>query len=113
MKKTAVSEVIEQRIFLIKGMKVMIDQHLAELYGVQTKVLIQAVKRNRRRFPVDFMLQLTGREFNSLRSQFVTSNRGGRRYRPYAFTEQGVAMLSTVLSSERAIHASQINPPIS
>ncbi len=90
-------EVVEQKIFLLRGQKVMIDRHLAELYGVRTKVLVQAVKRNKRRFPKDFMFQLTGQEFKSLRSQFVTSNRGGSRYRPYAFTEQGVAMLSTVL----------------
>jgi DNA-binding PadR family transcriptional regulator len=79
---------------------------LAELYGVQTKVLVQAVKRNLARFPADFMFQLTGEEFAALRSQFVTSNtegRGGRRTAPYAFTEQGVAMLSSVLGSTRAI----------
>lgn len=98
-------ERIEKRIYLFRGKKVMIDSHLAELYGVQTKVLVQAVKRNIDRFPEDFMFQLTKDEFDTLRSQFVTSNerRGGRRYLPYAFTEQGIAMLSSVLYSKRAI----------
>ncbi len=83
----------------------MLDSELAELYGVATKVLTQAVRRNARRFPEDFMIQLTAGEWKVLRSQFVTSKaaRGGRRYPPYAFTEQGVAMLSSVLGSERAI----------
>lgn len=81
----------------------MLSQDLAALYGVAPKVLMQAVKRNIKRFPPDFMFQLTRAEFNSLRSQIVTSNRGGARYLPYAFTEQGVAMLSSVLHSERAI----------
>lgn len=75
----------------------------SELYGVETKVLLQAVKRNRERFPEDFMFQLTTDEFGNLRSQFVTSSWGGRRYAPYVFTEQGVAMLSSVLKSPRAI----------
>ena len=99
------SAFIERRIFLMRGQKVMLDFHLAELYGVQTKVLIQAVKRNIRRFLKEFMFQLTNEEYQSLRSQFVTSKegRGGRRYLPYAFTEHGVAMLSSVLNSERAI----------
>lgn len=83
----------------------MLDADLAELYGVQTKVLLQAVKRNEARFPPDFMFRLDDEEFAALRSQFVTSKpgRGGRRYSPYVFTEQGVAMLSSVLRSERAI----------
>jgi hypothetical protein len=83
----------------------MLDADLAALYGVQTKVFVQAVKRNLARFPTDFMFQLTAEEWANLRSQFVTSSsgHGGRRTIPYAFTEQGVAMLSTVLSSERAI----------
>jgi ORF6N domain len=83
----------------------MLDGALAELYGVETKVLLQAVRRNARRFPADFMFQLSAQEFEGLRSQTVTSNegRGGRRYRPYAFTEQGIAMLSSVLRSERAV----------
>ena len=82
----------------------MLDTDLAKLYGVSTKALNQAVKRNTTRFPGDFIFQLTNEETITLRSQFVTSEgRGGRQYRPYAFTEQGVAMLSTVLHSERAI----------
>jgi phage regulator Rha-like protein len=98
-------QLIERRIYLIRGQKVMLDSELAELYGVSTKVFNQAVKRNRDRFPRDFMFQATLAEANSLRSQIVTSNqgRGGRRYLPYAFTEQGVAMLSSVLTSKRAV----------
>jgi len=99
------TERIERSIFLIRGHKVLLDVHLAALYGVTTKRLNEQVRRNRSRFPEDFMFQLTPEEAASLRSQFATSNkgRGGRRYAPYAFTEQGVAMLSTVLNSERAI----------
>ncbi|MCA1556719.1 MAG: ORF6N domain-containing protein [Acidobacteria bacterium] len=98
-------EVIERRIYLIRDQKVMLDSDLAKLYGVPTKVFNQAVKRNLTRFPPDFMFQLTTEEAESLRSQFVTSKpgRGGRRHVPYVFTEQGVAMLSSVLNSERAI----------
>ena len=98
-------ERIERAIFSIRGEKVMLDSHLAELYRVPTKVLIQAVKRNQERFPDDFAFQLTRQELVHLRSQIVTSNagRGGRRYLPYAFTEQGVAMLSSVLRSRRAV----------
>jgi hypothetical protein len=96
-------ERVERRIFLIRGQKVLLDGDLAALYEVEAKVLNQAVKRNRARFPADFMFQLTPAEFNALRSQIVTSNRGGRRYLPNAFTEQGVAMLSSVLRSERAV----------
>jgi hypothetical protein len=82
----------------------MLDADLAKLYGVSTKVFNQEVRRNEDRFPADFAFQLTEQEFHSLRSQFVTSKRrGGRRYRPYAFTEQGVAMLSSVLQSKRAV----------
>ena len=94
-------------IFFIRMHRVLLDSDLAELYGVPTKVLVQAVKRNIERFPSDFMFQLTENEWNTLRSQSVTSNagRGGRRYPPYAFTEQGVAMLSSVLSSQQAIAA--------
>jgi len=95
---------IEKAILLIRGQKVMLDADLAELYGVETRVLVQAVKRNIERFPEDFMFQLSQEEFTILRSQIVTSSDwGGRRYRPYAFTEQGVAMLSSVLRSQRAI----------
>jgi hypothetical protein len=98
-------EVIERRILLIRGHKVMLDSHLAELYEVQTFRLNEAVKRNRRRFPEDFMFQLTKEEATILTSQIAMSKpgRGGRRTLPYVFTEQGVAMLSTVLNSERAI----------
>ncbi|MGD0211558.1 MAG: ORF6N domain-containing protein [Desulfomonilia bacterium] len=96
-------ELIEKHIYSIRGHKVLLDIDLANLYEVETKVLIQAVKRNIDRFPDDFMFQLSREEFENLRSQIVTSNRGGRRYLPYAFTEQGVAMLSSVLRSERAI----------
>lgn len=81
----------------------MLDADLAELYGVEVRVLVQAVKRNLDRFPEDFMFQLTKEEFSSLRSQIVISSWGGRRYPPYAFTEQGVAMLSSVLRSKRAV----------
>ena len=110
-------ERIEQGILLIRGEKVLLDQDLAELYGVEPRALNQAVKRNRDRFPPDFMFQLTWKEAEALRSQTVTlksteatsadadrSRRGKhRKYRPYAFTEQGVAMLSSVLNSRRAI----------
>jgi hypothetical protein len=98
-------EPIERRIYLVRGQRVMLDAHLAELYQVETRVLIQAVKRNLDRFPEDFMLRLVEDEYASLRSQIVISNtgRGGRRYLPYAFTEHGVAMLSSVLNSKRAV----------
>jgi len=99
-------ERIESAIFLIRGQKVMLDQDLADLYSVATRVLVQAVKRNIERFPSDFMFRLTDQEFKDLRSQSVISSTwGGRRYPPYAFTEQGVAMLSSVLKSQRAIQA--------
>ena len=103
MKDLMPAEVIENKIYLIRGHKVILDRDLARLYGVPTKVLIQAVKRNHKRFPNDFMLLLTLQEVRNLRSQFVTSSWGGLRYLPCAFTEQGVAMLSSVLNSERAI----------
>lgn len=98
-------ERLERRIYLIRDQKVMIDSDLSELHAVPTKVFNQAVKRNRDRFPDDFMFQLTKHETDFLRSQNVTSKegRGGRRYLSYAFTEQGVAMLSSVLNSERAV----------
>ncbi len=98
-------EVIEKKIYLIRRQKVMLDSDLAELYGVETRTLVQAVKRNIGRFPQDFMFQLNNQEVITLRSQFVISKsgKGGRRYIPYVFTEQGVAMLSSVLNSERAI----------
>lgn len=97
-------ERIEKIILTVRGQRVMMDADLATLYGVTTKALNQAVKRNLARFPRDFMFQLTDEEAAALRSQIVTSKRrGGRQYRPYVFTEQGVAMLSSVLRSERAI----------
>ena len=94
---------IKSRIFTIRGVQVMLDRDLAELYGVSTKALNQAVKRNIRRFPDDFMLQLRKEDVENLRSQFVTSSWGGLRYMPYAFTEHGVLMLASVLKSETAI----------
>jgi hypothetical protein len=104
-------ERIQNFIFLIRGEKVLTDQQLAELYQVPTKVLLQAVKRNQERFPDDFAFQLTRQELAHLRSQIVTSKkgRGGSRYLPYVFTEQGVAMLSSVLRSKRAV---QVNVAI-
>jgi phage regulator Rha-like protein len=97
-------ELIERRIFLIRGRKVMFSTHLAELYEVEPRALVQAVKRNIERFPKDFMFQLSAAEFKNLKSQFVTSSWGGlRRATPYAFTEHGVAMLSSVLNSQRAV----------
>jgi hypothetical protein len=97
------TELIEQRIYLIRGHKVMLDRDLAELYQVQTKNLNKAVKRNIDRFPEDFMFRVAPEEIESLRFQIGTSNhgRGGRRYLPYVFSEQGVAMLSSVLNSKR------------
>src|SRR5258705_3314109 len=98
------TEKIERTIFCFRGVKVILSSDLAELYGVAVKALNQAVRRNIDRFPEDFMFQLTGEEFNDLKSQFVTSSWGGmRRALPYAFTEQGIAMLSGVLKSPRAI----------
>jgi hypothetical protein len=98
-------EIIESKILLVRGKKVMLDRDLARLYGVDTKALKQAVKRNQRRFPEDFMFELTQEEFQNWRSQFVTSkaDKMGLRYPPYAFTENGVAMLSSVLNSDRAV----------
>ena len=99
-------QVIERRIFLIRGQKVMLDSDLAELYGVETRALVQGLKRNLDRFPEDFMFQLSKEELEHWRSQIVMSNpaaKMGLRRRPYAFTEQGVAMLSSVLRSDRAV----------
>ena len=98
-------ELIEKKIYLVRGQKVMLGSDLAELYEVETRALVQAVKRNIGRFPPDFMFQLNNQEVTSLRSQIVISKsgKGGRRYIPYVFTEQGVAMLSSVLNNERAI----------
>jgi flagellar capping protein FliD len=99
-------ELIASKIYLIRGIKVMLDRDLAELYGVETKALKQAVRRNIDRFPADFMFEMTKSEFENWRSQIVTSksDKMGLRYKPMAFTEQGVAMLSSVLRSKRAIH---------
>ena len=98
-------ENIVSRIYYIRGKKVMIDRDLASLYGVETRILNQAVKRNEKRFPEDFMFQLTAEEFNNWKSQFVISksDKMGLRKSPFAFTEQGVAMLSSVLNSDNAI----------
>jgi hypothetical protein len=102
-------ERIASRIYLIRGQKVMLDQDLADLYQVETRVLVQAVKRNKERFPQDFAFQLSRQQFQHLRSQTVMSSWGGRRHPPYAFTEHGVTMLSSVLRSKRAI---QVNVAI-
>jgi len=107
MKEIIPAEIIESRILLLRGCKVMMDRDLAALYGVETKVLNQAVKRNAKRFPEDFMFRLNKGEFSVLlRSQFVTLDKGrGKhiKYLPCAFTENGIAMLSSVLNSERAV----------
>ena len=102
---TIPDEIIINKIYLIREQKVMIDRDLAELYGVETKVLKQAVKRNIERFPEDFMFEMTKKEFEIWRSQFVTSKSDimGLRYAPFCFTEQGVTMLSCILNSKRAI----------
>lgn len=96
-------EIITNKIYLIRNQKVMLDSHLAELYQVETKQLKRQVRRNLERFPEDFMFELTKNEYENLRSQFGTSSWGGSRYLPLVFTEQGVAMLSSVLNSDRAI----------
>ena len=97
-------ERLEKSIYLIRGEKVILDEELARMYQVRTKALVQAVKRNNKRFPEDFMFQLTAEEYSALRSQIVTSTGStGRRTLPYAFTERGISMLSSVLNSERAI----------
>ena len=116
MQKVVAVEPVEKSIFIIRGQKVMLSAHLSKLYGVEVRTLIQAIKRNVERFPADFMFQLTWEETESLRSQFVILNnyekktkdkasRRGRhvKYTPYAFTEQGVAMLSTVLRSKKEL----------
>lgn len=103
MKALVPTGTIEKKILMIDGQKVMLDSDLAELYGVETKTLVRAVKRNSERFPADFMVRLTKVEFDNLKYHFGTSRWGGRRYLPYAFTENGVAMLSSVLNSKRAI----------
>jgi len=98
---------IEGRILVIRGQRVMLDADLAELYGTQTGALVRAVKRNKERFPTDFMFQLSQREYDNLRCQIGTSSQwGGRRYAPYAFTEHGAIMAASVLNSERAVRVS-------
>jgi len=94
---------IEESILLLRGQKVLLDSTLAHLYGVENRALIQAVQRNRNRFPADLMFQINNQELTVLRSQIVISSWGGRRYIPFAFTEQGVAMLSSVLNSPQAV----------
>lgn len=103
MAEKNLSRSIESSIYLIRDQKVILDEDLALLYDVETRSLIQAVKRNLDRFPADFMFRLSDQEFGNLRSQIVISSWGGRRIPPYAFTEQGVAMLSSVLKSKRAV----------
>ena len=110
-------EKIQNRIYEVRGVRVMLDFDLAALYQVETRVLKQAVRRNLERFPEDFMFEMTENEYNllviSLESQFVISNeRGGRRYMPFAFTEHGVAMLASVLRSERKVEDSRSRPPV-
>lgn len=99
------AEVIERRILLVRGQKVMLDKHLAELYGVQTRDINKAVNRNIDRFPKDFMFQVTNNEFKNLMFHFGTSSWGGTRKRPRVFTEHGILMLSSVLRSKRAVQA--------
>ncbi|KQS33439.1 ORF6N domain-containing protein [Dyadobacter sp. Leaf189] len=96
-------QIIQNKVFVIRGCKVMLDYDLAEMYKIETKALKQAVRRNMDRFPPDFMFELTQKEYQVLRSQNVTSSPGGNRYLPFAFTEQGVAMLSSVLKSTKAL----------
>jgi len=103
MGKSIAPKSIAERIVVVRGVKILLDRDLADLYEIETRVLLQAVRRNAARFPGDFMFQLNNQELAILRSQFVISSWGGRRYPPYAFTEQGVAMLSSVLNSARAI----------
>jgi len=105
MNELIVQGEISSKILTLRGRQVILDMDLAELYQVETKVLNQAVKRNLDRFPDDFMFQLSEKEYENLRSQIVTSNkgRGGRRYMPYAFTEEGIYMLATVLNSKVAV----------
>jgi hypothetical protein len=101
------SDNLDRLIYEIRGQKVMLDADLAEVYGVETRVLVQAVKRNSRRFPVDFIFQLSEPEWDSLRSQIVISKgKGGRRYRPYVFTEHGAIMAAMVLNSPQAVQMS-------
>ena len=102
---TAIEE-IEEKIFLLRGKRVMLDHELAEIYQVETKTLNQAVKRNLKRFPADFMFQLSETEFAGMRSQNVTASKRNIRFRPYVFTEHGAVMLATILNSPTAVEAS-------
>jgi len=106
MKSLAAIAVVEKKILLIRGQKVILDVDLAELYGVSTKVFNQAVKRNFDRFPKDFMFRLTADEALAIRSQSVTASKRNIRYLPYAFTEHGIIMAASILNSQRAIDAS-------
>ena len=108
MNELVMQSEIKSRIYTVRGKEVMLDEDLAELYQVETKVFNQAVRRNKERFPDDFMFRLSEKEYENLRSQFVTSSsgHGGRRYLPYVFTEQGIYMLSAVLRSKVAIEVS-------
>ena len=108
MNELVMQSEIKSRIYTVRGKEVMLDEDLAELYQVETKVFNQAVRRNKERFPDDFMFRLSEKEYENLRSQFVTSSsgHGGRRYLPYVFTEQGIYMLSAVLKSKVAIEVS-------
>jgi hypothetical protein len=101
--RAVVPAFISQKIYFLRGQRVMLSPDLARLYGVEVRALAQAVQRNRERFPDDFLFQLTDEEYKNLKSQFVTSSWGGARHTPYAFTEQGVAMLSSVLRGKRAV----------
>jgi hypothetical protein len=107
-RRATLASAVESRILLLRHQRVILDTDIADLYGVPVKVLNQQVKRNRERFPADFVFRLTSKEDEVLRSQFVTSKqgRGGRRYAPYAFTEHGAIMAATVLNSERAVQMS-------
>jgi phage regulator Rha-like protein len=106
--RTNLPYAVESRILLLRHQRVILDADIAELYGVEVKVLNQQIKRNQKRFPADFVFQLSAKEYEGLRSQIVTSKetRGGRRYLPYAFTEHGAIMAATVLNSERAVQMS-------
>ena len=106
VKENSYDESISEKIYFIRGEKVILDSDLAELYEVPTKRLNEQVKRNIKRFPKDFMFRLTSKEYDFLKSQFATSNRGGRRTLPYAFTEHEAVMLSGILNSDVAIAAS-------
>ena len=103
LQELIIEQKIINKIYAVRGEKVMLDRDLAELYGVETKTFNQSVKRNLERFPKDFMFTLTDKEWQNLRSQIVTSSHGGIRYKPNVFTEQGVAMLSSILNSKTAI----------